>query len=51
MTIDEARHIVKTTKSYTLKRDMLKFIKRKEREKWQNQRLEQPQSRLSRYRH
>ena len=35
MTIDEARHIAKTTKSYTLRRDMLKFIKRKEREKWQ----------------
>lgn len=34
MTIDEARHIVKTTKSYTLRRDMLKYIKRKEREKW-----------------
>lgn len=32
MTIDEARHIAKTTKSYTLRRDMLKFIKRKERE-------------------
>lgn len=35
MTIDEARHIAKITKSYTLRRDMLKFIKRKEREKWQ----------------
>ena len=32
MTIDEARHIVTTTNSYTLRRDMLKFIKRKERE-------------------
>lgn len=32
MTIDEARHIAKTTKSYTLRRDMLKYIKRKERE-------------------
>ena len=32
MTIDEAKHIANTTKSYTLKRDMLKFIKRKERE-------------------
>ena len=32
MTIDEARHIAKTTKSYALKRDMLKYIKRKERE-------------------
>lgn len=38
MTIDEARHIAKTTKSYTLRRDMLKFIKRKEREKWQEAR-------------
>ena len=34
ITIDEARFIAKTTKSYTLRRDMLKFIKRKEREKW-----------------
>lgn len=34
MTIDEAKHIANTTKSYTLRRDMLKFIKRKEREKW-----------------
>ena len=32
MTVDEARHIAKTTKSYTLRRDMLKYIKRKERE-------------------
>ena len=34
MTIDEARHIAKTTKSYTLRRDMLKYIKRKERKQW-----------------
>lgn len=34
MTIDEAKEIANTTKSYALKRDMLKFIKRKEREKW-----------------
>lgn len=32
MTIDEAMHIAKTTNSYTLRRDMLKFIKRKEQE-------------------
>lgn len=51
MTIDEARHIANTTKSYTLRRDMLKYIKRKEREKWQKQQPQQPQSRLSRYRH
>ena len=44
MTIDEARHIAKTTKSYTLRRDMLKFIKRKEREKWQTKK---PQRRLA----
>ena len=38
MTIDEAKHIAKTTKSYTLRRDMLKYIKRKEREKWRTRR-------------
>ena len=42
MTIDEARHIAKTTKSYTLRRDMLKYIKRKERENGRQER--QPSS-------
>lgn len=42
MTIDEARHIAKTTKSYTLKRDMLKYIKRKEREKWRTNKISSP---------
>lgn len=44
LTIDEARHIVKTTKSRALKRDMLKYIKRKEREKWP---IKKPQRRLT----
>lgn len=35
MTIEEAKRIIETTKSYALRRDMLKYIKRKEREKWQ----------------
>lgn len=30
MTIDEARHIAKTTKSYTLRRDMLKYSQYKQ---------------------
>lgn len=44
MTIDEAKHIVKTTKSYTLKRDMLKYIKRKEREQWLQTKLQRTAS-------
>lgn len=31
MTIQEAKEIIKKTKSPTLKRDLLKFIKRQER--------------------
>ena len=34
MTIDEAKRILETTTSRTLRRDLIKFIKRKEREKW-----------------
>ena len=32
MTITEAKHIIETTTSRTLRRDLLKYIKRKERE-------------------
>lgn len=40
MTIAEARAIIATTKSAKLKRDLYKFIKRKEREQWLQTKLQ-----------
>ena len=44
LTIDQARHIAKTTQSKTLRRDMFKFIKRKEREQWLQTKLQRTAS-------
>ena len=46
MTIEEAQHIIDTTKSWTLKRDMQKFIKRERKKNGQSHKAGKSQGRL-----